>query len=320
MYGNNMNGYAPPYGYNGYRQSGGRIWGMSHSLPSGMSRYAFSPQDTDFTSSYPTSSSLNSRRMYGDFQTNSAMGSVGNMAAMSANSLSGGPSLNNSGTNLIVNYLPQDMTDRELYALFRSIGPINTCRIMRDFKTGYSFGYGFVDFASEADSQRAIKTLNGVQVRNKRLKVSLARPGGEQIKDTNLYVTNLPRTITEEQLDVIFGKYGQIVQKNILRDKLTGKARGVAFVRFNKREEAQEAISALNNVIPEGGSQPLSVRIAEEHGKAKAHSFMTAPPVPANMNMNMNMNAYNSMVHRVFNHSGIIDGLYRKKSYHYPYL
>lgn len=269
---------------------GGRIWGMSHSLPSGM--------DTDFTSSYPTTSSLNSRRMYGDFQTNSAMGSVGNMAAMSSNSLSGGgPSLNNSGTNLIVNYLPQDMTDRELYALFRSIGPINTCRIMRDFKTGYSFGYGFVDFASEADSQRAIKTLNGVQVRNKRLKVSLARPGGEQIKDTNLYVTNLPRTITEEQLDVIFGKYGQIVQKNILRDKLTGKPRGVAFVRFNKREEAQEAISALNNVIPEGGSQPLSVRIAEEHGKAKAHSFMT-PPVPANMNMNMNMNAYNSMVHR----------------------
>lgn len=287
MYGNNMNGYAAPYGYNGYRQSGGRIWGMSHSLPSGM--------DTDFTSSYPTTSSLNSRRMYGDFQTNSAIGSVGNVATMSSNSLSSGPSFNNSGTNLIVNYLPQDMTDRELYALFRSIGPINTCRIMRDFKTGYSFGYGFVDFASEADSQRAIKTLNGVQVRNKRLKVSLARPGGEQIKDTNLYVTNLPRTITEEQLDVIFGKYGQIVQKNILRDKLTGKPRGVAFVRFNKREEAQEAISALNNVIPEGASQPLSVRIAEEHGKAKAHSFMT-PPVPSNMNMNMN--AYNSMVHR----------------------
>lgn len=286
-----MNGYAAPYGYNGYRQSGGRIWGMSHSLPSGM--------DTDFTSSYPTSSSLNSRRMYGDFQTNSAMGSVGNMAAMNQNSFGGGgPSMNNSGTNLIVNYLPQDMTDRELYALFRSIGPINTCRIMRDFKTGYSFGYGFVDFASEADSQRAIKTLNGVQVRNKRLKVSLARPGGEQIKDTNLYVTNLPRTITEEQLDVIFGKYGQIVQKNILRDKLTGKPRGVAFVRFNKREEAQEAISNLSNVIPEGGSQPLTVRIAEEHGKAKAHSFMTAPPVPTNMNMNMNMNAYNSMVHR----------------------
>jgi len=45
-----------------------------------------------------------------------------------------------SNTNLIVNYLPQDMTDRELYALFRAIGPINTCRIMRDYKVSVECG------------------------------------------------------------------------------------------------------------------------------------------------------------------------------------
>lgn len=38
-------------------------------------------------------------------------------------------------------------------------------------QTGYSFGYAFVDFASELDAQNAIKSLNGVTVRNKRLKV-----------------------------------------------------------------------------------------------------------------------------------------------------
>lgn len=69
--------------------------------------------------------------------------------------------------------------------------------------------------------------------------------------------------------------------------------------RFNKREEAQEAISALNNVIPEGASQPLTVRLAEEHGKMKAHHFMNqlgmgppAAPIPAAGP------GYNSMVHR----------------------
>lgn len=64
--------------------------------------------------------------------------------------------------------------------------------------------------------------------------VSYARPGGESIKDTNLYVTNLPRTITDDELEKIFGKYGNIVQKNILRDKLTGRPRGVAFVRYER--------------------------------------------------------------------------------------
>ncbi|XP_032526750.1 protein sex-lethal-like isoform X3 [Danaus plexippus] len=173
-------------------------------------------------------------------------------------------------TNLIVNYLPQTMTEKDLYAMFMSIGPIESCRVMKDFKTGYSYGFGFVNFTREEDAARAIETFNGYQLRNKRLKVSYARPSGEDIKETNLYVTNLPRAITEDQLETIFGKYGRIVQKHILRDKSNGTPRGVAFVRFDKREEAQEAIAALNNVIPEGGSEPLCVKVAEEHGKQKA--------------------------------------------------
>ncbi|XP_041971780.1 sex-lethal homolog isoform X2 [Aricia agestis] len=173
-------------------------------------------------------------------------------------------------TNLIVNYLPQTMTEKDLYAMFMSIGPIESCRVMKDFKTGYSYGFGFVNFTREEDAARAIETFNGYQLRNKRLKVSYARPSGDDIKETNLYVTNLPRAITEEQLETIFGKYGRIVQKHILRDKSNGTPRGVAFVRFDKREEAQEAIAALNNVIPEGGTEPLCVKVAEEHGKQKA--------------------------------------------------
>ena len=99
------------------------------------------------------------------------------------------------------------------------------------FQSGYSYGFGFINYMTEEAAIRAIKCLNGYTVRNKRIKVSFARPQGEELKETNLYITNLPRTITEDQLDIIFGKYGTIVQKNILRDKITGQPRGVAFVR-----------------------------------------------------------------------------------------
>jgi len=61
------------------------------------------------------------------------------------------------------------------------------------FQTGYSYGFGFVNYAKAEDAATAISTLNGLQVQNKRLKVSFARPSGEEIKETNLYVTNLPR-------------------------------------------------------------------------------------------------------------------------------
>lgn len=127
-------------------------------------------------------------------------------------------------TNLIINYLPQNMNEKELYSLFVTIGPVESCRVMKDYKvtgtprcmlkralgftelaciilivtfpfsqTGYSYGFGFVNYAKAEDAATAISTLNGLQVQNKRLKVSFARPSGEEIKETNLYVTNLPR-------------------------------------------------------------------------------------------------------------------------------
>lgn len=50
-----------------------------------------------------------------------------------------------------------------------------------------------MNFTREEDAARAIDSLNGLQIQNKRLKVSYARPSGEELKDTNLYITNLPR-------------------------------------------------------------------------------------------------------------------------------
>jgi len=63
-------------------------------------------------------------------------------------------------------------------------------------QTGYSYGFGFVNYQRADDAIRAIQTLNGLQIQNKRIKVSYARPPGEDRKETNLYVTNLPRYIS----------------------------------------------------------------------------------------------------------------------------
>ena len=43
--------------------------------------------------------------------------------------------------------------------------------------------------------------------------------------------------------------------------------------RFDKREEANAAIEHLNGTIPHGRTNPISVKIAEEHGKQKAAYF-----------------------------------------------
>lgn len=85
-------------------------------------------QDTDYPSQYL------SRHRFDLPSSSSSFGARGYMSTSSSHSLAGGANPNNAATNLIVNYLPQDMTDRELYSLFRHSGPIESCRVMRDYK------------------------------------------------------------------------------------------------------------------------------------------------------------------------------------------
>ena len=74
-------------------------------------------------------------------------------------------------TNLIVNYLPQTMTQEEIRSLFSSIGEVESCKLIRDKVTGQSLGYGFVNYHSTEDASKAIQTLNGLRLQNKTIKV-----------------------------------------------------------------------------------------------------------------------------------------------------
>ncbi|XP_041042103.1 ELAV-like protein 2 isoform X6 [Carcharodon carcharias] len=167
-----------------------------------------------------------------------------------------------SKTNLIVNYLPQNMTQEELKSLFGSIGEIESCKLVRDKITGQSLGYGFVNYVDPKDAEKAINTLNGLRLQTKTIKVSYARPSSASIRDANLYVSGLPKTMSQKELEQLFTQYGRIITSRILVDQVTGVSRGVGFIRFDKRVEAEEAIKGLNGQKPPGATEPITVKFA----------------------------------------------------------
>lgn len=61
-----------------------------------------------------------------------------------------------------------------------------------------------------------------------------------------LYVGNLPYDTTEQDLQNLFASAGAVETVNVIRDMATGRARGFAFVEMGSDEEAQQAISMLN--------------------------------------------------------------------------
>lgn len=126
-------------------------------------------------------------------------------------------------TNLIVNYLPQTMTQEEVKSLFSSIGDVESCKLIRDKVTGQSLGYGFVNYHRTEDADKAVNTFNGLRLQNKTIKVSFARPSSDSIKGANLYVSGLAKSMTQQDLETLFSPYGQIITSRILCDNITGK-------------------------------------------------------------------------------------------------
>jgi cold-inducible RNA-binding protein len=61
-----------------------------------------------------------------------------------------------------------------------------------------------------------------------------------------LYVGNLPYETGEADLQELFGRAGTVETVRVMRDMATGRARGFAFVEMGSDEEAQKAITELN--------------------------------------------------------------------------
>ena len=62
-----------------------------------------------------------------------------------------------------------------------------------------------------------------------------------------LYVGNLPYTTGEAELQELFSKAGTVETVRVMRDAATGRARGFAFVEMASDEDAQKAITMLND-------------------------------------------------------------------------
>ncbi|MCF6157408.1 MAG: RNA-binding protein [wastewater metagenome] len=62
----------------------------------------------------------------------------------------------------------------------------------------------------------------------------------------NIYVGNIARETTEEDLRETFKTFGQVTGVTIIKDKFTGESRGFGFVEMPSKAEAQSAITDLN--------------------------------------------------------------------------
>jgi RNA recognition motif-containing protein len=81
---------------------------------------------------------------------------------------------------LFIGGLSYSTTSDELRELFSKIGEVKTADVITDKFTNQGKGFGFVEFANDADADKAIKELNGTDLGGRNIVVNVARPREER--------------------------------------------------------------------------------------------------------------------------------------------
>ncbi len=74
----------------------------------------------------------------------------------------------------------------------------------------------------------------------------------------NIYVGNISRTATEQDIKEAFEAYGAVQTASIIKDKFSGESRGFGFVEMPNKEEAEKAIAEMNGKDVKGRALNVS--------------------------------------------------------------
>jgi RNA recognition motif-containing protein len=97
----------------------------------------------------------------------------------------------------------------------------------------------------------------------------------------NIYVSNLPYAVVDEDLRSYFAEYGDVTSAKVIMDKYTNRSKGFGFVEMSDDAAAEKAIAELDGAAIQGREIKVNVAKPKEERPARA-------PRPAYSNSNSN--------------------------------
>lgn len=68
----------------------------------------------------------------------------------------------------------------------------------------------------------------------------------------NIYIGNLPYSISEDELRDLFAAHGEVTSANIIIDRDSGRSKGFGFVEMPNKAQGETAINAINETDVQG--------------------------------------------------------------------
>lgn len=85
----------------------------------------------------------------------------------------------------------------------------------------------------------------------------------------NIYVSNLPFAVVDEDLRSYFAEYGEVISAKVIMDKYTNRSKGFGFVEMSDDAAGQKAIAELDGATVEGRSIKVNIAKPREERPAR---------------------------------------------------
>ena len=178
-----------------------------------------------------------------------------------------------SGDNLKiwVGNLPLNVDDATLRALFEPFGLVTVAQVKVD-----SYGdrcFGFVHFTDEECVRKAVDTMNGTMVQDRRITVRRKRSDEkrkrarleDEYPDCKIFIANIPSHIDNITLQREFENFGEVISARIITDKMTHLSKGFGFVVMGNPRQMAVAVANMNGFSGfDPAGRPLLVRPADQ--------------------------------------------------------
>ncbi|CAK9195246.1 unnamed protein product [Sphagnum troendelagicum] len=178
------------------------------------------------------------------------------------------------------------MDESYLHSCFVHTGEVQSVKIIRNKQTGYSEGYGFIEFVSHAAAEKILQSFNGTQMPNtdQPFRLNWASFGiGERRPeagpDHSIFVGDLAPDVTDYNLQETFrSRYSTVKGAKVVTDAITGRSKGYGFVRFGDEAERNRAMTEMNGVYCSSRPMRISAATPKKALGPTQQSIPSAPP------------------------------------------
>ncbi|CAN1242561.1 Heterogeneous nuclear ribonucleoprotein 27C, partial [Linum perenne] len=133
---------------------------------------------------------------------------------------------------------------------FGKYGEITDSVIMKDRYTGQPRGFGFITYADPSVVDKVMEDLHIICEKQVEIKRTIPKGSAhtKDFKTKKIFVGGIPSSVTEDDLQEFFSKYGRVVEHQIIRDHETNRSRGFGFIIFDSEEIVDELLSNGNMI------------------------------------------------------------------------